>query len=275
MEEDNKRDKLYKIPINGLEGYRITKTSKVWNKRTKKFLGESICNGYKMTRLSGELFTVHRLVAQTFIPNPEDKPYVNHINCNKLDNNIENLEWVTQKENAAAHKKQISHPRKVVQLDKDDNIINTYNSLIEASKSINLSPSAISKVVIGQNETAGGYKWKYEDASNNPIEIDLKKAKEVNGYEKYMVLPDGTVYNTVRKTFVKPIKNASGYCYVSLCYNGVKQNIYVHRLIAEHFIKNKDSKSQVNHINKIRHDNRVENLEWVTPSENLLHAKRV
>lgn len=44
-------------------------------------------------------FQIHRLVAQTFIPNPNNKPFVNHINFNRLDNNINNLEWCTQKEN--------------------------------------------------------------------------------------------------------------------------------------------------------------------------------
>jgi len=50
--------------------------------------------------------------------------------------------------------------------------------------------------------------------------------------------------------------------------------MYIQRIVAEHFLENNDSKKiQVNHKNKIRNDNRVENLEWVTQSENIKHAK--
>lgn len=53
-----------------------------------------------------------------------------------------------------------------------------------------------------------------------------------------------------------------------------KKNYYVHILVADHFIVKTDpAKTQVNHKNKIKTDNRVENLEWVTPSENIIHSK--
>lgn len=55
--------------------------------------------GYKVVRLSGKQYKHHRIIAQEFIPNPENKPQVNHINWIKTDNRIENLEWVTQSEN--------------------------------------------------------------------------------------------------------------------------------------------------------------------------------
>ena len=85
--------------------YVISNKGNVYNvitgRRLKPFINH---NGYCALRLkvahdSGKHFLVHRLVALAFIPNPEYKPEVNHINGNKLDNSVENLEWVTAEEN--------------------------------------------------------------------------------------------------------------------------------------------------------------------------------
>jgi len=262
---------FYDIP--NLNGYKINKKGDIYSTKTNKILKQSICNGYMFISKNNQKLTVHRLVALTFLPKIEGKDIVNHINCDKLDNRLENLEWVTQKENTAAHGKQIHHPKRVMQLDMNDNIIATFNSLKEAGKAIGKTPSAISKAVLQINESAGGFKWKYAD-EDNVIQVDLTTGKEIKNYPKYYVFPTGHIYNIIRKTYVKPIENASGYCYVTLCCNGKKKNMYVQRLVAEHFIENNDSKKiQVNHKNKIRDNNRVENLEWVTQSENMKHAK--
>jgi hypothetical protein len=112
--------------------------------------------------------SIHRLIAETFIPNPENKPYVNHINSNRLDNRIENLEWVSQEEYCAAHP---SHPRKVIQINMNDNVINKYDSLKEAGTSIGFSESAISKAVLEINNTAERYVWEYKDTRKNEVTI--------------------------------------------------------------------------------------------------------
>lgn len=56
--------------------------------------------GYYMVNLSNRTYSVHRLVAQAFIPNPDNKPCIDHIDCNKTNNNVNNLRWVTHKENS-------------------------------------------------------------------------------------------------------------------------------------------------------------------------------
>jgi hypothetical protein len=263
------KDKLY--DIQEIEGYKITKDGRVWSDKKKIFMKPCLYNGYLNINFKKKIHSVHRLVAMTFIPNPQNKPYVNHIDSDKTNNKLENLEWVTQKENCAAHGKEISHPRKVIQKDKDGKILNTYDSLIEAGKAIGFSPSAISKAVLKINSSAGGFIWDYEDKHTE--EIDISKGKPIYDNPKYCIFKDGTVYNTVRGAKVKPIQNASGYCYVTISNNKTKKNHYVHRIVADHFIANKDKeKTQVNHKNKIRNDNKLENLEWVTPSENLIHA---
>lgn len=88
--------------IKGFEGlYKISDTGLI--KRGEKILKERKNGGYNDICLSKDgkvsYHKIHRLVALTFIPNPENKPCVNHINCNKRDNHINNLEWVTYKEN--------------------------------------------------------------------------------------------------------------------------------------------------------------------------------
>ena len=88
--------------IKGYEGkYSITSTGKVWSHIQNKFLKQDIRNGYYSVKLGkfGKKESVHRLVASCFISNTENKPCVNHIDGNKLNNNIENLEWCTHFEN--------------------------------------------------------------------------------------------------------------------------------------------------------------------------------
>lgn len=77
--------------VNTWNSYKIIKPMVL-----KTFLTK---NGYRNVILRKKNFSVHRLVAMAFIPNPENKPQVNHKNENKQDNRVENLEWVTAKEN--------------------------------------------------------------------------------------------------------------------------------------------------------------------------------
>jgi hypothetical protein len=256
-------DELHDI---GILGYKITKDGRVWSDKSSMFLKTRVCNGYNTIILNKIHYTIHRLIAKNFIPNPENKPYVNHIDCNKLNNRIENLEWVTQEENCAAHNQPISHPKRVLQINSEGNVINSYNSIKEASEAIGLTPSSITKVVTGKNQTAGGYKWKYENEDDDNVnneDIDLTNCKNVQGHKKYIIFPDGKVYNLVRKTFLKPIKNKNGHTYITISSNNTKKNHYIHTLVAEHFLENPENKKTIHHINGIRDDNRLENLKWV------------
>jgi len=88
---------------------------------------------------------------------------------------------------------------------------------------------------------------------------------EVSGYEElYWVDIVGNVFSKKRNIFLKPSKLPNGYLHVILYKNGKKKTYYVHRLVAIAYLNNPNNLSQVNHINCIRDDNRVENLEWCT-----------
>jgi hypothetical protein len=83
------------------------------------------------------------------------------------------------------------------------------------------------------------------------------------------------VGNGLRRSPSKLLKHGrskSGYLIVSFCVDGVKSNHTVHRLVARAFIENESNKSQVNHKDGNKHNNHIDNLEWVTASENAKHA---
>lgn len=116
---------------------------------------------------------VHRIVAEAFIDNAEKKETVNHINGDKSNNKVENLEWATPSEqNFHFYKNKLKSDKNIKKAIKamnkatskkvlclDTNII--YNSLTEAAKFNNISPSTIRKVINGEMKKAAGKKWKY------------------------------------------------------------------------------------------------------------------
>lgn len=106
--------------------------------------------------------SVHRLVADAFIPNPENKPQVNHINEVKTDNRVENLEWVTAHENSE-HSKH-SHYKRVVVSTVDGEKIATFESCRMLAEFLGISKGAVTGAAKGKHHTCGGFVIQYEEA---------------------------------------------------------------------------------------------------------------
>ena len=91
---------------------------------------------------------------------------------------------------------------------------------------------------------------------------------EIIGYENYLIYNDGRVFGKKHNRFLKQGTNTHGYKQVDLSKQGKRKTHKIHRLVAQHYIPNPENKPCVDHINRIRTDNRIENLRWVTDSEN-------
>lgn len=161
------KEEIWK-PVVGYEGlYEVSNLGKV--KNNKKIISSvDDGNGYLRLHLSKEgkvkSFRVHRLVAEAFIENPYGLPKVNHIDGNKKNNVVDNLEWCTQAENVEhAYSSGLSTrnvPRQVKAIDANGNV-QYFTSQCDASRKTGIAQQNISMCCLGKIKSAGGYIWQF------------------------------------------------------------------------------------------------------------------
>lgn len=158
-------DEIFK-PIRSNEKYAISNYGRVKHIRKGNILKTKISNGYEYNSTVGY---IHRLVATHFLENKDNLPQVNHKDENKLNNKYNNLEWCTASYNVkySSYKIKSNHSSiaKPVQMyDYDDNLINEFESIKDASRYINkpCGRKYISRCCRGISKHAYNYVWKFK-----------------------------------------------------------------------------------------------------------------
>ena len=166
--------------IQDYEGlYKVSNSGKVI--RNTKELKQNTNKGYKYVNLCKKCYSkpfyIHRLVAQAFIPNPNNYNEINHIDGNKINNSVSNLEWCSHKQNMDHARKTLLISKKgvnksiksmnnktkkpILQI-KDNVVVGCYESLADAQRKTNIKSPHICNVLKGKRKSAGGFCWEYK-----------------------------------------------------------------------------------------------------------------
>ncbi len=274
--------KVLKKELEKYPKYIIYSDGRIYSKKSEKFLSQSKSNGYYAVSLKSDKIKkkrinvrIHVLVAKAHVENkkPEKNIVVDHVNGNKLDNNYTNLQWTTVQKNSKKSDLTKNNNVIVCQYSLDKKHLKEFSSIAKASKKTGTSSDMIQKCCAFKCKTAkdgedNRYIWKYKKAKEV---VDEPDGKIIKNLSKYIILKSGKVYSKASKKYIKLGANNDGYIRINLTNDkGVKKNYQIHRLVMWAY-KGKSDK-QVNHINNIRTDNRLKNLEYVTAQENLIHS---
>ena len=196
--------------IKGYEGlYSVTSCGKVWSRRRKRFLTSFPVNGYLMVNLCkdgvNKNHLLHRLVAQAYIPNPNNLETVDHKNRNKTQNYVNNLQWMTRYDNLIKDCPEFKRQR-VLCVETGQ----VFESQIECALALGIDQGGVGQVLRGRLKSFKGYHFKHTDQVNNECETHLPDVREM--------LRNACMYHKGQDISKLIKRSTGGYVY---SYNGV------------------------------------------------------
>ena len=280
----------FRLHVCWMSSWQVSSFGRVRSSTGLVSYGSLSCTGYRRVRVEGNSYMVHRLVAAAFLgpPPSANKWQVNHIDNDKLHNHVRNLEYVTASENVLHSWRTNITRRPAAKLGKavlwqacGDVSWSHCNSQSEAARVLEVRQDCISQCCRGLTERCHGngtwFRFKYaDDCKPEPLAHDEVWKQARHAGEDLIILnllvsSHGRVYSeTCKHRFI-----SRGYCGPAGYYLVKKagREYRVHRLVAGTFLGRPPSPDMhVHHKDADRGNNHVENLEYVTPSQNTLHA---
>lgn len=199
----------YWKPIKDYPHLLVSRDGKVWTTTYNRELGQFLTNrGYKVVKLCKDKtirsIGVHRLVAEAFIPNPDNLPAVDHIDGNKLNNNAENLQWISNSDNTRkACKGKDRRPKPIICIETG----RVYLTIKEANRDLNIPEAVLSAVIRGEFPAYHGLHFEYYGNADSDIPKGYITTRE---YAEKNNLPISTVKTRIYQGKLPHIKIGEG-----------------------------------------------------------------
>ena len=267
--------------IKGYNRYRVSNKGRVYSMIKNNMLKPHKHHGeyytVKLVNNKGKrkFLRVHRLVAENFIGAIPENMVVDHIDRNKINNNLENLRIVTVSINNKNRDCKYIHI--IQQYDLNNKLLREYESMGKILEEYGYgSPSYIYGCLNGRFKKAYDFIWKYKDKKKKTRILDnnFKNIGIVDNvdFSKYEINKKGQVRNIDTKKFLKQYI-ANEYYHIALRSNKKHYSKSVHRLLAHIFIKKTNNiYNVVNHLDENKLNNDLSNLEWTTNQKNIEYS---